>query len=84
MLSPATARENADNINNISFNSNTAIIIGSEGYGISPEIIKKCNNLIRIPMDPTVSSINAAWVMNAHISVSSLGQMELFSVFASH
>ncbi len=37
-----------------------ALIIGSEGTGIDPEIKALCNTLISIPIDPSVDSLNAA------------------------
>lgn len=38
----------------------TAVIIGSEGSGISPELLALCRDTIRIPMNPQCESLNAA------------------------
>ena len=38
----------------------TAIVIGNEGQGISPELANECGQLIRIPLAGTLSSLNAA------------------------
>lgn len=37
-----------------------AVIIGSEGRGVSPEALALCSRTIRIPMDRTCESLNAA------------------------
>ena len=38
----------------------TAVIIGSEGSGVSPALLAQCESTIRIPMEPTCESLNAA------------------------
>lgn len=38
----------------------TAVIIGSEGSGVSPALLTQCESTIRIPMEPTCESLNAA------------------------
>ncbi len=42
------------------FTGPAAIVIGSEGEGIGPSILKKCDFLLRIPMKGKVNSLNAA------------------------
>lgn len=37
-----------------------ALVIGNEGIGLSPEILKLCTHTVRIPMSGRVSSLNAA------------------------
>jgi tRNA G18 (ribose-2'-O)-methylase SpoU len=37
-----------------------AIVIGNEGTGIGPELLSCCDNLVRIPIEATVGSLNAA------------------------
>lgn len=38
----------------------TAILIGNEGNGLSPEVVEKADVLVRIPMQGQVESLNAA------------------------
>ena len=38
----------------------TAVIIGSEGSGVSPALLAQCASTIRIPMESTCESLNAA------------------------
>jgi 23S rRNA (guanosine2251-2'-O)-methyltransferase len=42
------------------FKAPTAIVIGSEGKGLSPRIRKLCDTLISIPMQGKVASLNAS------------------------
>jgi 23S rRNA (guanosine2251-2'-O)-methyltransferase len=42
------------------FTKPTAIVIGSEGKGLSPRIRKLCNTLLSIPMRGQISSLNAS------------------------
>ncbi len=37
-----------------------AVAIGSEGRGLSPEVLALCDATVRIPMEPTCESLNAA------------------------
>ncbi len=39
---------------------NTAIIIGNEGAGVSDTLLEKTDYRLKIPMDPSVESLNAA------------------------
>lgn len=38
----------------------TALVIGSEGKGVSPYLLDRCSATVRIPMEPTCESLNAA------------------------
>jgi tRNA G18 (ribose-2'-O)-methylase SpoU len=38
----------------------TAIVVGNEGTGISPDLSARCDTLARIPLAEGVSSLNAA------------------------
>lgn len=38
----------------------TAVVIGSEGKGVSPYLLERCAATVRIPMEPTCESLNAA------------------------
>ncbi len=42
------------------FRGATAIVIGSEGTGISPDLLARCDSLARIPIEAAVGSLNAA------------------------
>jgi len=42
------------------FSEATAIVIGNEGGGIGPELLACCEGMIRIPIEATVGSLNAA------------------------
>lgn len=52
--------EGAENIGNINFKKPSAILIGNEGSGLSDEIIKKADNLVKIPMGGKAESLNAS------------------------
>ncbi len=49
-----------DHYDNISYDFKTALIIGSEGYGISKLTLKKSDYIVKIPMYGTVNSLNAS------------------------
>ncbi len=56
----ATAlREDTEDIRNISL-ENAAVIIGSEGRGVSDRALELCSATVRIPMVPRCESLNAA------------------------
>lgn len=38
----------------------TAVVIGSEGSGVSQEVLNLCSETVRIPMNPRCESLNAA------------------------
>ena len=40
--------------------SRAAVAIGSEGRGLSAELLSKCEKTIKIPMSPRCESLNAA------------------------
>ena len=48
------------NISDIKFDRNLALVIGSEGYGISNLVAKNCDYLVKIPMTGHVNSLNAS------------------------
>lgn len=54
------------------FKSKTALIIGSEGHGMTPEIYHQCHLTLRIPMLDDVAHLNAAAA--ASICLYQLGQ----------
>ena len=38
--------------------SDCCVVFGSEGYGISPNVLRACDEAVAIPMPPTVDSLN--------------------------
>jgi len=44
----------------LKFDMNVAVVIGSEGKGVRPLLLKKCDYTVSIPMRGKVSSLNAA------------------------
>lgn len=40
--------------------SHAAVVIGSEGRGVSPQVLERCEKAIKIPMSPRCESLNAA------------------------
>lgn len=44
----------------VNFNGPCAVVIGSEGRGISKLTLKKCDRLVRIPMVGKINSLNAS------------------------
>lgn len=45
-------------ITSANFAQNCCIIFGSEGYGISPAVLRLCDDAVAIPMPPTIDSLN--------------------------
>lgn len=63
----ASANQNIYDVKN---DCNLALVIGSEGYGISPLVAKNCDFLVKIPMSGHVNSLNAS--VSAGIMISAL------------
>ena len=60
-VSLAAASEKSDDVVwHQSLNRPVAVVIGSEGGGIRPELLQRCNLQLQIPMFGQVSSLNAA------------------------
>ena len=51
---------NAIDLKDYIFPTKGALIIGSEGHGIAPEIFERCQDLVRISIDDQVAALNAA------------------------
>ena len=51
---------NGDDIFSTDFNTDTAIVIGNEGKGISRLVKEKCDFLVKIPMFGKINSLNAS------------------------
>jgi 23S rRNA (guanosine2251-2'-O)-methyltransferase len=47
-------------ISRCDFTHPTAIVLGSEENGIGPEILRKCDDLVKIPMSGKIASLNVA------------------------
>ncbi len=58
-LCGAALGDNCSDIREASL-KNAAVVIGSEGRGLSPEMLALCGETIKIPMSPTSESLNAA------------------------
>jgi 23S rRNA (guanosine2251-2'-O)-methyltransferase len=65
---PLTARQ-AD------FRGPLAIVVGSEGHGLSPAVRRRCDLMVRIPMRGAIGSLNAA-VAGSVLLFEALGQRE--------
>ena len=52
--------EGKTNINQISNSSNIAIVVGNEGKGIRELVKKNCDDLVKIPMNNFVESLNVS------------------------
>ena len=74
----ATAiNKNAVNLFDHTFQGKTAIVLGSEGRGIQPLILKKCDKMIYIPMFGEIDSLNvsqATAVILSHLAKDTLYQ----------
>jgi tRNA G18 (ribose-2'-O)-methylase SpoU len=46
------------NLSQANFTGDCCIVFGSEGHGLSPAVLKICNDAVAIPMPPTVDSLN--------------------------
>ena len=63
VLYGAALGENSRDVREVDF-SNASIAIGSEGGGLSDEVIKLCQKLVVIPMEPQAESLNAGVAAN--------------------
>jgi len=52
--------KNSRSINNIKFNSKTAVIFGNEGNGLGDEIVKLCDEKMIIPINQRSESLNVS------------------------
>jgi 23S rRNA (guanosine2251-2'-O)-methyltransferase len=53
----------------------TAIVVGSEGHGLSPAVRRRCDLFVRIPMKGSIGSLNAA-VAGSILLFEALGQRD--------
>ena len=56
----ATDSKGEKNYDEADFTGPAAVLIGSEGEGIGPSVLRECDFLVRIPMRGKVNSLNAA------------------------
>ena len=54
------AAQKVTSLSEADFNLPCAIVLGSEGEGISPDILKLCDEKINIPMLGTTESLNVS------------------------
>ena len=47
-------------LNGVNFNQDCCIVFGSEGHGISKNVLSLCDESVAIPMSPDVDSLNVA------------------------
>ena len=52
----------------VNFNGPCAMVIGSEGRGISKLTLKKCDKLVKIPMVGKINSLNASVACAIYLS----------------
>lgn len=52
--------ENAVSLDNFNFSKKSAIIVGSEGYGVEKEILNISNDILKIDIAEEVTSLNAS------------------------
>ena len=55
-----TDMENSTNYNNLDYNMPLALVIGSEGFGMSRLVKESCDFIINIPMKGKINSLNAS------------------------
>jgi tRNA G18 (ribose-2'-O)-methylase SpoU len=55
-----SAQKAAINLNDFEFKSSDVIVFGSEGHGVTPEVLSLADKSIFIPIDQQVSSFNVA------------------------
>lgn len=54
-----SALKNAVNYYDYDFTKSTIVVIGNEAHGVSKELFNLCDDLITIPINPSVDSLNA-------------------------
>lgn len=55
-----TAMQAAEVLTDYDFRQPTAMIVGNEGTGISPDLLEECTDLVRIPQQGRTESLNVA------------------------
>lgn len=48
------------NIDDVTFDKNMALILGSEGHGVSTQLLKECEQIVQIPMGHNIGSLNVS------------------------
>jgi 23S rRNA (guanosine2251-2'-O)-methyltransferase len=56
----AATEKAADNFFMVDYSAPLAIIMGSEETGISPELLRSCDQIVKIPMQGEISSLNVS------------------------
>ena len=52
--------DNSQDYRQASYDMPLVLVVGSEGFGISPLVKKNCDFFVRLPMEGSVSSLNAS------------------------
>lgn len=55
----AALDESATRLGTCAFGASDSVVVGNEGHGLSPEMLKACTHKIYIPMEAGVESLNA-------------------------
>jgi tRNA G18 (ribose-2'-O)-methylase SpoU len=66
--------QKAQNLFNLRFPKKFALILGSEGYGMAQEVAALCGNVLHIPMQNSVSSLNITSSLAAILTASKISQ----------
>ena len=56
----AETHESAVDIAAKEFRVKTALVVGAEGHGIADDVLRACSTIVRIPLHPSVPSLNVA------------------------
>lgn len=56
----ATSLKESEDYTKVSYQEATAIVIGNEAHGVSEAVLDACRQHVRIPMDGSIESLNAA------------------------
>lgn len=63
----AATEKTSQNIYDINFNKACAIVMGNEGKGVSPSILKSVNQKAKLPMQGTIASLNVSVACGAFL-----------------
>ena len=56
----STSLQSSKYIDEVSFENKFAVVFGSEGYGVSKDVLDISDEIIKIPMNPSCESLNVA------------------------
>jgi 23S rRNA (guanosine2251-2'-O)-methyltransferase len=55
-----TSLNSSKTYDSITYDKKTCLVLGSEGFGIRPLVLKSCDELITIKMDGNTNSLNVS------------------------